>query len=84
VRVRSLRALGRRSSRGPRRGGEGLMCRVSGRGRGGQGVSRQPARGVLDKLGRQAFVLRPSAYMQALREFYPTNGFSIAPATFLG
>ena len=67
-----------------RRGGEGLMCRVSGRGRGGQGVPRQPARGVLDKLGRRAFVLRPSAYMQALREFYSTNAFSVAPTAFLG
>ena len=30
-------------------------------------------------MGRRAFLLRPSAYMQALREFDPTNGFSVAP-----
>jgi hypothetical protein len=54
------------------------MCRVSGRGKGGQGVPRLPLRlpagGVLGWLGRRAFALRPSAGMQALREFYPTNG----------
>jgi hypothetical protein len=38
--VRSLRVLGRRSSRGQRWGGQGLMCRVSGRSKGGQGVYR--------------------------------------------